>query len=104
MCDTVSLAHQLQTAHQKSFTVQPPACALCAQAAVWRGFEDAPHGSLCAHVGARVMRRILRVGEDSGPQERVEKLLGRGSLRPVQGGGAVPDLGADAWQDVDLLG
>lgn len=73
-----------------------------------------PQDPLCP-VGGRAIRALLleRGSHAGSPQQAVGDLLGDAhALKPLvgvgrTGGGAdagwVPDLGSDAWQDIDLL-
>ena len=81
---------------------------------MWRVLQD----PLCP-VGGRAIRGLLleRGSRGASPQQAVMDLLGDAhALRPLAGehragaGGSgagsegwVPDLGSDAWQDIDLL-
>jgi hypothetical protein len=53
--------------------------------------------------GARLGALLLACGARRSPQALVASLLGPGALAAV-GGGWAPDLGAECYQDIDLLG
>ncbi len=70
-------------------------------AAAWKAHMQ--RDPLDRAAGARLGALLLAGGARRGPQALVEALLGPGAL-VAAGGGWAPDLGAECYQDIDLLG
>eukprot|EP00798_Chlamydomonas_sp_ICE-L_P012765 gene12765-16015_t len=70
-------------------------------AAAWKlHLEDDPFDP---EAGRKLRYLLLHAGGREDPKEAVQKLLGRESLIEAHGGW-IPDLGADVFQEIDLLG
>jgi Zn-dependent oligopeptidase len=70
-------------------------------AAAWKAHMQ--RDPLDPRAGAGLAALVLAGGARWAPQALVGALLGPGALVEAEGGW-VPDLGADCYQDIDLLG
>ena len=78
-----------------------PLCKLLA-ATTWKRYLSGD--PLDPRAGRRVKRMLLQAGGYLEPTEVLRALLGSDAVMEVQGGGHIPNLVSDVYQDIEMLG